>query len=479
MAALQPAIYRRPDQLYGYDILFPVTEDPLGPWLKMNLAQPWYDNGTVASCRSYGALAVGPISAGYAHPGKVNTLLNGGLSKSSGSWSALTTNLGRFTGHYTEYTTSTGGQVSCLIPAGHDKIAVTLGVPTTVKPSIVVALAGATLETLAYGVPSTWAIDTRLYTVTPSATDRTLTVTCGATEGSQNLFTPIAVRSWQSTALADPRTASSGLHAGNGFIEYIVNGKAGYQQGSVIHAPNTQASDVWRLCKPNTWEPIIKCDADGGTSYKWTALGSPHYTNDDLYYIPIGEPKLTVDGVVIGNMLDGTIAAGKLYQADSIVISQRGTTTSDVLKVSYQHSITLDGIHTLMTVVFQDNASVAYVYGTSVSGVADAAGGLAEIVHTVEVPGIPTQYPTKVTTQVMNGVIDMNTPGCPVQLRITNIGPGAFTESFVDVAKVYSSYEWAANLTPAAGVPWMFASHVKPHLRETPGGAYTGVGIKA
>lgn len=474
---LQPAIYKRPDQTAGYDILLPCTDDACGPWLKLNLTQPYYDNGTVASSSSYGALAIGAISCGYSHPGKISTLLNGGLSKTSGSWGAITNNLGYFSGHYTEYTVSTGGQVSCSIPAAHTKVAVTLGVPVTVKPSIVVAVDGVTLETLAYGVPAVYKMDTRFYTLAPSASDRTLTVTCGATSGSQNLFTPIAVRSWNPNVLADPREASGGLHVGNSMIEYVANSSAGYQSTSMIHAPNVQASDCWRVVKPNTYEPIILCDPAGGTTYKWTALGHPHYSASDLKYVPATQPVLYVDGASIGNMIDATISVGKLYQADRIVIIQSGTTAGNVLKLYYTHSITKDGISTTASFAFQSGATVSTVYGTSLSGTLDAAAGLAEIVHTAEVPGVPTQYPTKVATSIRSGVVDVGVPGCPVLLRVTNVGPGAFTQFFSTVAKVYSSYD-LIGIAPAAGVPWSFSSHVVPHLREPANGRVSGVGIK-
>lgn len=464
---LQPAIYRREDQTAGYDILFPATEDPLGPWLKLNLAQPYFDNGTLASCKSYGALAVGQIMAGYAHPGKIGTLKNGLLAKTSGTWAAYTTNLGRASGHYTEYTVSTGGQVSYVLPAGHNLIAVTLYVATNVKQKIDVALAGSTLEVISYGTVSQERIDTKTYTVAASAADRTLTITAGG-DVSKTL-TPIAVRSWKTSELADPRAGAGGTRVGNSSIEYTVWSRAAVSTGKMIHAANTFAADNWRIVKPSTFEPIIRCDPDGGGApAKWTALGHPHYSASDLAYVAVGTPALYIDGALVtADMLGTDIPFGQMYQADSIVVVQQGTTAGDVLKLFYVHSITRDGISTIATFVFQAGALVQAVYGTSLSGTYDEDGGLAEIVHAVEIPGDPTQYASNVAAKIRNGIVDVVTPGCPVLLQVTNVGPAAYTQIFAGITKVYSNFSLIGT-TPAAGVPWSFASHVKPHLRKTP-----------
>lgn len=461
--ALKPAIYKRADQVYGYNVILPASDDPCGPHLQLNLTQPFYDNAVQSSCKSYGALAIGPVVAGHAYAGKIGTLLNGGLTKTSGVFAA--NNHGQYSGHYSEYTVYTNGQVTYVVPAGHDTIAVTMAVPTNVKASIVVALDGVTLENIAYGTPAYLKLDTKAYHVVASDVDRDLTITCGA--GGSNTFSPIAVRSWDSQTLADPRDADAfAVHRGASVIEYVVNSRAAVSSGNGIHAPNTFEGGAVRMCGPNVWEPIISCDPAGGTAYKWTALGYPHYAAADSPYLVVDQPQLYVDGSLVGNMVDSTIPYGQCYTGDNIIIVQSGTNTGAAINIQYVYSISPQGLTIIATWGFTGAATIQTVYGWMISGAADALAGLAQIRHYVRALGETIRYPTATTHNVLASVIDVEVDGAPLILRVTNHGPGSLVRLFNNFNKVYTGFQQAAFRTPADRTMISVSASVRPMTRE-------------
>lgn len=475
---LKPCIYRRFDNRFGYYILIPCSDNPKGMWCRLGFGQPHWNNADPAACGSAGLMAINDISFGYAHPGTITTWLTPTPFTTSGSFASVATMatlLGNASGHNCRYTTATGGYVEAVLPAGHNRFAFCHYVATNVTSTVRVALDGVVLENKQYGTVTYPTIDTLVYDVEPSASARTIRVTCVA--GNTMTLYPISVRSWDTTTRADPRTASSGLHAGNDFMAYISQMRAAVSNGNLVHFPQISGGDWWRFNKPNTFEPILKHNGKG--SQAWSALGNPHYTTSDDPLVAVVSPVLAVDSISIGNMCTmpdgGGIAAGKLYEADRIVITQSAQTTSGAANFYYTHCITADGISTQLTVEWIDSlTTIDTVYGTCISGAAGSATGSTgwpEIIHEFTVPNNNTRFRTNVGIQHVHALHGrLIIPDCPGDLEIASIGPGSYlmtTENLgVPIRKVYAEYDKEMLPAAASGALWNLGSFVRPLLKE-------------
>jgi hypothetical protein len=349
------------------------------------------------------------------------------------------------------------------VPAGHDVVHVTLLVPTNVKPSVVIALDGAPLETLAYA-PVVSKIDSRSYDVGVSASARELTIT--GTGNGGKVLAVLAVRSWASGTLADPRSATGGLVDGCTLMERVSDSQAAVANQYSLHVPNAQRSgQAWRMAIGNTWEPIIQTDHGAGA--KWSSLGWPHYGGgDSTPYALVSNPLLYVDGVLIGDMTVAGLLRGTVWQGDEIVVVQDGTITGTATTMQYVHSITAYGIESSLVVVFGAGVvGASTLYGGMIAGTANVAQGLSLIRHYVREPGSETRYPTDAAATVKSPVVDVEVDGAPLVLRFESHGCSPRARTFVGFDKVYVE-NLLHQKTPAAGVAWCASTRVRPMVRD-------------
>lgn len=470
---LQPAIRRRLDHLAAYDVMVPITQVATGPWLMMLMVQPYWNNATPSSCASYRALAARDLRVGYPRAMRWGTLYSG-LTETAGVWNAITT-YGNMSGRYSKYTASTGGQVTYAKPAGHDRVALCHYVVTGANcPTVRMKIGGVLLGDTAYGSPTYPKVDTVEWTVPAAAAN----FTAELVSGGSRTFYPISVTSWKSDELADPRAATAGVHDGNFLVEKVVDSRAAVSTGNMFHS-FSQGTDWWRLWKPNTLEPILQHNPGAGLG--GTGLGF-HYVAPDYPFTVAagaGEPTLWVDGVLIGNMNDATIARGALYQGDAITIRQYGTAGAGTAVFHYEHCITGDGISMQLAVVWGGAETLGWVYGPCLSGAADAWMPFAAITHRCRVPNTDAVYSTGGgAVDVGGSTIDVDIDGCPFTTRITSLGADAHLHFDAGTYKVYSKHDAANFPTPAAGVVLKLAGHLSARPKDSHVILPAGVGVR-
>jgi hypothetical protein len=217
--------------------------------------------------------------------------------------------------------------------------------------------------------------------------------------------------------------------------------------------------DGWRLCDPNTPEPIIQHEPAGGGGQKWTCLSGPHYNaaGSDLPLSITEVPKLYVDDVLIGDMTDSAAPMpmdyGEVQVGDRITVIQAGTAGAETLR--YVTSFGMDGMSSLMSVIWGGAGTMGTVYGPSPSN-----KWSGRIMY-MRVPNDLTAYANNAAYTLYSSRSQNFISGYPYALELEMVGPGATTFSLANVYKTYTVYDLTGLPSPGANVVWAFGGRVR------------------
>jgi hypothetical protein len=442
--------------------VFTQADDNGTEWVRWTLGSPSRDFPDV--------LPLQQVVYGKVYEGKsfvaANTTGGDGPSGKSGTWTAYINHL--WTMYYRKATDA--GYLEWTIPAGHNRIQVMYN--SWSNGSVIdFTLDGSTADLTVTSIDTAGITRVKEVVVATDAdngSERTFRITQDTTDTNLNSYI-YGIRTFNTNAIGDPSTASSGRAVGHDMLTTVDNDDATYIVGNASGMYfKAEAGVSWQAMYRNTCELTMRWKPAAEEVYDWTGYGA-HYNG---YPFTITQtPTLKIDSVLVGESTsngdmsdESEIPKGRLYSGDliSIIVQGNGVYDSgehEEPEITIEQLFSSAGFKANMQIDWVGDADVSTLYSPSVLIPFEDTG-------TFVVPGDETEYDATADYSVAAQEMTYSPDSKPYKIRAESSASinEIVKSSISGKNKMYFKHDFSefdGGMEPSSGDTWEFSAEVE------------------